>query len=123
MAARVIEDLVEGHRYSEDKDGGKLVRVFKHLDLTRGPGTLSEARQALGLTYGSAHPNDPSMFVTNIDVEPVLKSREQARSMVTYKTPDSQFGGIVPPEGVLRWRGGLRQIETERYADGSLILI
>ena len=30
---------------------------------------------------------------------------------------------IHPPEGVLRWRGGLRQIETERYADGSLILV
>jgi hypothetical protein len=96
----ITEDLVLGARFTIDKSGGVLTRLFEVTGLRPGIDTLAQAAIAQdGATgfrmpaYGDPHPAVPGLFVHGIEADPVSSSRTSARVKVQYATPEA---GSVP---------------------------
>ena len=94
---QITEDLVLGARFTIDKAGGVLIRVFEVTGLTPGIDTLAQAAlaqdQSTGLripAYGDPHPAIAGVFVTQVDAQPLSNSRTAAHVQVKYATPENQ---------------------------------
>jgi len=91
----ITEDLVLGARFTLDKAGGVLLRLFEVTGLAPGIDTLAQAALAQDGTtgtripmYGSPHPTVAGLYVMQIEAEPISNSRTSARVSVRYATPE-----------------------------------
>src|SRR5437764_5554282 len=94
---QITEDLVLGARFTVDRSGGVLLRVFEVTGLAPGRDTLAQAALAQDAStgsriprYGEPHPGVAGLFVVHIDAEPVKNSRTAAHVKVRYATPAAQ---------------------------------
>ena len=94
---QITEDLVLGARFTLDRAGGVLLRLFEVTGLTPGRDTLAQAALAQDQTtgtriprYGEPHPGVAGLFVVNVEADPVKNSRTAARVKVRYASPEVQ---------------------------------
>jgi hypothetical protein len=92
---QITEDLVLGARFTLDRAGGILLRLFEVTGLSPGRDTLAQAAlaqdQSTGTRiprYGEPHPGVPGLFVVHIDADPMKNSRTAARVKVRYASPE-----------------------------------
>lgn len=125
---QITEDLVLGARFTLDKTGGMLLRVFEVTGLTPGVDTLAQAAVATDAgtgvqipAYGQAHPTVAGLYVIGIEADPVSNARTAARVKVKYATPEA----AAVPNGVsVRVTGSSRaKLVTRSPADGSLFVV
>ena len=92
---QITEDLVLGAKFTLDRAGGILIRVFEVTGLTPGIDTLAQA--VLGQdsangsripVYGQPHPSVAGLYVDGVVAEPVRQSRTAAYVTVTYASPE-----------------------------------
>ena len=120
----LTEDLVLGARFTLDKAGGSLVRLFDVTGLTPGIDTLAQAAiaqdGASGVripAYGDPHPAVPGLFVNHVEAQPVSNARTSARVTVRYATPEAES---VPNAVGIRITGSSRaKYVGNDPADGS----
>ena len=125
---QVTEDLVLGARFTLDRSGGVLLRVFEVTGLTPGKDTLAQAAIAQdGNTgvripaYGQPHPAVPGLFVLQLEADPIKNSRTSATVKVRYASPEF---GSVPNVVRIAIGGSTRQkLISKSPADGSLLLV
>jgi hypothetical protein len=92
---QITEDLVLGAKFTLDRAGGILVRIFEVTGLTSGRDTLAQAvlgqdsNTGAGIPrYGDPHPDVAGLYVETIVAEPVKNSRTAAQVTVTYASPE-----------------------------------
>jgi hypothetical protein len=92
---QITEDLVLGAKFTLDRAGGVLVRIFEVTGLTPGRDTLAQA--VLGQdavtgsripAYGQPHPDVAGLYVESVVAEPVKHSRTAAAVRVVYASPE-----------------------------------
>ena len=91
----ITEDLVLGAKFTLDRAGGILIRVFEVTGLTPGIDTLAQAVLGQDSTngsripvYGQSHPTVAGLYVESVVAEPVRQSRTSAHVTVTYTSPE-----------------------------------
>ena len=125
---QVTEDLVLGARFTVDRSGGVLLRIFEVTGLSPGKDTLAQAAAAQDANtgsrmprYGDPHPAVAGLFVNHIDAEPIKNSRTSAHVKVRYATPEH---GSVPNVVRVAIRGSTRaKLISKSPADGSQLLV
>jgi len=92
---QITEDLVLGAKFTLDRAGGILIRIFEVTGLSPGRDTLAQAvlgqDSSTGSTiprYGQPHPGVAGLYVDTIVAEPVKNSRTAALVAVTYASPE-----------------------------------
>lgn len=124
----ITEDLVLGARFTFNKSGGVLLRLFEVTGLRPGVDTLAQAAIAQdGSTgfrmpaYGDPHPAVPGLFVHSIEADPVSNSRTAARVKVQYATPEA---GSVPNVVRVAITGSSRaKLISNDPKDGSPLMV
>jgi hypothetical protein len=93
---QITEDLVLGARFTLDKTGGMLMRLFEVTGLSPGIDTLAQAAVAHDTSagiqipaYGQAHPTVAGLYVISIEADPIENSRTSAQVKVKYATPEA----------------------------------
>ena len=128
MAIQLTEDLVLGARFTLDRSGGVLLRVFEVTGLTPGRDTLAQAALAQDATggsriprYGEPHPGVAGLFVSHVQADPVKNSRTAARVVVRYASPEAQS---VPNVVRIAITGTARsKLRSTDPRDGSPLLV
>lgn len=92
MAISIIEDLVVGAQYTQDKAGFHAIRLFNVTGLTPGPGTLFQA-SSFCPSYGAAHPIIPNCICVNIQTQPTAKNSTTSGKVVCTYGPPELLGG------------------------------
>jgi hypothetical protein len=124
----ITEDLVLGSKFTLDRGGGVLMRVFEVSGLTSAKDTLAQAALAQdgasGVRiplYGEQHPNVVGLFVESIDAEPLKNSRTAAVVKVRYASPEFSS---VPNVVTVAINGSSRaKLLSKNPADGSLLAV
>jgi hypothetical protein len=124
----ITEDLVLGSRFTLDRGGGVLLRVFEVSGLTPGQDTLAQAALAQdGATgaripaYGEQHPGVVGLFVESVEAEPVKNSRTAAVVKVRYASPEFSS---VPNVVTVAINGSNRaKLLSRDPSDGSLLTV
>ena len=125
---QITEDLVLGARFTVDRSGGTLVRLFEVTGLTPGRDTLAQAASGQdGVSgsviprYGDPHPAVPGLFVAQVEAEPVKNSRTAARVIVKYSSPE--FGSVPNVVRIAISGSSRSKLISKSPADGSLLLV
>lgn len=123
MAVTVISDNIEGSQLRETRDGLIDVRRIHLAGLTPGTGIRLEARawlrQNLNIAIDRPHPNNSTLFVRDITIDPFLNSRDQVWATIVYQTPTANHAA----QNVTTFYGTTREEETSFNADGKLIKV
>jgi hypothetical protein len=122
----LTEDLVLGARFTLDRTGGTLLRLFDVTGLTPGRDTLAQAAIAQDGTtgtfiprYGEPHPGVAGLFVNHIEADPVSNSRTSARVKVRYASP-----GSVPNVVTIAISGSSRaKLISKDPKDGTMLVV
>lgn len=115
----VIEDLVISAQRKVDINGVTRRRIHYVDSLDPTGNVFQNAEAAIGIFYGYPHPQEPSVFATEIIQEPWKNSRTQVRQTVTYRTPD--FSNVVSPK--VSFTATTRDVETNFDIDGKKITV
>lgn len=125
---RINEDLVLGARFTLDRSGGVLLRMFEVTGLTSGIDTLYQAAIAQDgsdgariPSYGDPHPAVAGLYVSAVDVEPVSNSRTAARVKVQYSSPE--LSSALSAVKVSISGSDRPKLQTKSPTDGSLLTV
>ena len=125
---QITEDLVLGARFTVDRSGGVMLRLFEVSGLAPGKDTLAQAAAAQDGNsgsriprYGDPHPAVAGLFVVHVDAEPIKNSRTSAHVKVQYATPEH---GSVPNVVRVSISGSSRsKLISKNPADGSQLVV
>jgi hypothetical protein len=124
----ITEDLVLGARFTIEKSGGVMLRIFEVTGLTPGIDTLAQAALAQDgasgariPAYGDPHPLVSGLYVNEVDVQPIASSRTSAKVAVRYATPEAMS---VPNAVKIQITGSSRaKLIGKNPADGSMFMV
>lgn len=125
---QITEDLVLGARFTLDRSGGMLLRLFEVTGLTPGAQTLYQAAvaqdQITGVripAYGEPHPLVPGLYANLVEADPIKNSRTGAHVKVRYGSPEL---ASVPNAVRIAIRGSSRaKLVSRNPGDGSLLAV
>jgi len=125
---QITEDIVLGARFTVDRSGGVLVRLFDVSGLTPGKDTLAQAAAAQDSgtgaripAYGDPHPAVAGLFVTHIEADPIENSRTAARVKVNYTSPE--FGSVPNVVRIAISGSSRAKLVSKSPTDGSLLTV